>query len=322
LNEAHCRETAQTARLVGDHHESKIFCTWAPVAIAGIGYLPTTLEDRSIVIALRRRLSHERINHIDDKAKARLSELAPQAARWASDNLSRLRAHHSRVPDSLNDRAADNWRPLFAIAEIGGGEDWLRRAERAVLSQSKHMPEEQSPVEELLFDIREIISERAEEFISSIELKDRLLKREDRPWKTFNNGRDMTAHALASLLRPLNIRTHNARSRGGDSVLKSYRCKDFEDAFVRYLPPVIDGTGTPIPIPIEPSATTLQPNSNNGLGGAEIATSSATGTATSAAIHPAPKDKRQPIDLDALIHGRKERVNEGPSGDNPCKTQF
>jgi hypothetical protein len=31
------------------------------------------------------------------------------------------------VPESLNDRAADNWRPLLAIADLGGG-GWSERA--------------------------------------------------------------------------------------------------------------------------------------------------------------------------------------------------
>jgi hypothetical protein len=54
LNSGH-RKGGAVIRTVGDDHEPRQFSTWAPCAIALIGRLPDTLEDRSIVCALRRR---------------------------------------------------------------------------------------------------------------------------------------------------------------------------------------------------------------------------------------------------------------------------
>jgi hypothetical protein len=55
INSGHGRATAIVIRTVGDDHEPRTFSTWAPKAIALIGDLPPTLEDRSIVLTLRRR---------------------------------------------------------------------------------------------------------------------------------------------------------------------------------------------------------------------------------------------------------------------------
>ena len=54
LNCGHDRSGAFVIRTVGDSHEPKQFCTWAPKAIAMIGKLPVTWQSRSIHIALKR----------------------------------------------------------------------------------------------------------------------------------------------------------------------------------------------------------------------------------------------------------------------------
>jgi putative DNA primase/helicase len=49
LNGGHDRMSAYVWRNVGDDHEPRRFKVWAPKAIAMIGQLPDTLEDRAIV---------------------------------------------------------------------------------------------------------------------------------------------------------------------------------------------------------------------------------------------------------------------------------
>lgn len=58
LNAGHRRDGC-VIRSVGDDHEPRAFKVWAPVAIAMIGRLPDTLEDRSIVVSMRRKLPNE-----------------------------------------------------------------------------------------------------------------------------------------------------------------------------------------------------------------------------------------------------------------------
>jgi putative DNA primase/helicase len=61
LNSGH-RRGGTVMRTIGDDHEPRQFSTWAPAAIAMIGRLPDTLNDRSIVISLRRRKATERVH--------------------------------------------------------------------------------------------------------------------------------------------------------------------------------------------------------------------------------------------------------------------
>ena len=57
--------------------------------------------------------------------------LRRRCARWSQDVLPVLGATDPVMPESLHDRAADNWRPLCAIAEGAGG-TWPQRAAQAI----------------------------------------------------------------------------------------------------------------------------------------------------------------------------------------------
>jgi hypothetical protein len=53
-------------------------------------------------------------------------DLARKAARWAADNAERIGAADPDLPPGIFNREADNWRPLFSIAAVAGG-DWPER---------------------------------------------------------------------------------------------------------------------------------------------------------------------------------------------------
>lgn len=63
LNAGH-RRGGQVTRTVGEDHEPRQFSTWAPAAIAMIGRLPDTLNDRSIIVSLKRRKASERVEFL------------------------------------------------------------------------------------------------------------------------------------------------------------------------------------------------------------------------------------------------------------------
>jgi Protein of unknown function (DUF3631) len=74
----------------------------------------------------------ERLRRIDN---ADFAMLRRQALRWCEDNLKTLSTADPAVPDTLNDRAADNWRPLLAVADWAGSE-WPKCARDAALDLS------------------------------------------------------------------------------------------------------------------------------------------------------------------------------------------
>src|SRR5262249_17680748 len=127
LNSGHNRRNAFVVRSVGENFDPKQFSTWAPKAIAKIGKLPPTLYGRSIRLELQRKTADETVKPLRADRLEHLKPLLQKAARWAADNINALREADPELPKELHGRAADNWRPLIAIADRAGGE-WPKRA--------------------------------------------------------------------------------------------------------------------------------------------------------------------------------------------------
>jgi len=231
LNTGH-RRGGQVTRTVGDDFEPRQFTTWAPAAIAMIGRLPDTLDDRAITVRLKRRKPTERVRVFRGDRVDELRVLARKAARWALDNRKALTSADPEAGKLIN-RAADNWRPLFAIADIAGGK-WPRLA-RSTAKSAEASKEDQSIKTILLSDIRDVITERRQsDRISSNELAAALGAIEGCPWAEWRNGKPMTANGLARMLGPFGILP--GTKRAGSDTFKGYLYSDFTDAFASYLP--------------------------------------------------------------------------------------
>ncbi len=233
LNSGHTRPLAYVIRNVGDDHEPRKFTTWCALAIAAIGSLPDTLEDRSIAIPMRRRRHDEKVERLRSDRTGHLAVLASKIARWVIDNEIALGASDPETPGDLNDRAADNWRPLIAIADRAGG-GWPQRTRRAaILLSGSGTDDADSNRAKLLADIRSIFVDLDAEWLPTTALLGKLVVREDRPWSDYRNGKALNANGLATLLRPYGIRPKVARD--GTATLRGYHQEDFADAFCRYL---------------------------------------------------------------------------------------
>lgn len=235
LNSGHTRDAAYVLRTVGDEHEPRRFSTWAAKAVAMIGRLADTLADRSIVIPMRRRALGEHVERLRLDRPDAFEEMRRRATRWSADNHAELRDADPEMPGDLGDRAADNWRPLLAIADLAGGE-WPERARAAALALSgATQGEERASVnEQLLADVREVFSEHGAEQIFTAELLAFLCSLKERRWGDWRNGRPMTDRQLSDRLKLFGIRSRSLRD--GAKTAKGYLRQHFEDAFARYLP--------------------------------------------------------------------------------------
>lgn len=260
LNSGHNRSTAGVIRTVGDAHEPKRFDTWTPVAIAMIGRLPDTLADRSIEILMRRKKQGEHVARFRLDRTGALEELHRKIIRWVRDNETTIGDWDGPVPNRLHDRAADNWRPLFAIADVVGGA-WPEQARQAALALTP--TEDASPGVKLLEDIRDIFDEVGDDRLLTQELLERLHAKEHRPWAEYKMGKPLSATQLANLLRPYAVSPNTIRSH--EAVAKGYTRASFEDAFARYLP--------------QQSVTPLQPAENLNFSGIPAVTDEAPVTA-------------------------------------------
>jgi putative DNA primase/helicase len=282
VNAGHKKDGA-VFRCVGDDHEPRAFYVYCPMVIAGIGSQRDTIEDRSIIINMKRKMRYEVIKPFRTDKPGDAEMLARQCARWADDVRIRLGGADPTIPEGIYNRAADNWRPLLAVAETIGG---------AVLEQARVVAQtktaEASAGENygimLLTDIRTLFVESQQQPLSSKEIVDRLCELDDRPWADMAWGRGLTKHKLASFLKPFGIRPQQVKINGFNQ--RSYRAEQFADAWARYvepLPPVptfIDILYAPMssimpPADPEQSATLLHSNQINSFDGKQTATGNA-----------------------------------------------
>jgi hypothetical protein len=234
LNSGHTKAAAHVIRNVeiNGEHKPRRFSTWAPKAIATIRELADTLEDRAIVLALQRKPRGAKVDRLRKRDNDDFAGLRRKAARWAADNFAKLTDPDPRIPDALNDRAADNWRPLLAIADLAG-EDWPRRAREAACILSGDGHDSNAINVELLGDIEAAFGEL--DAITSVDLVAALVADPERPWATWTKGdKPLTPNQLARLLRPFAIISETVHPVGRPHA-KGYRRARFEDAWASYL---------------------------------------------------------------------------------------
>ena len=228
LNSGHIKAAAHVIRNL--KHKPRRFSTWAPKAIATIGALADTLEDRAVVVRLQRKPRGATVERLGRRDNAEFAALRSQAARWAADNFDKLADPDPRMPD-LNDRAADNWRPLLAIADLAGG-TWPKEARRAACLLSGEEQDGAIGVE-LLRDIRSAFGDG--DVIRSSDLVAQLTADPERPWAEWKHGRPLTQKQLAGLLAPFHIISLTVHPPGQPDG-KGYRRIDFEEAWAAYCP--------------------------------------------------------------------------------------
>jgi len=232
----HTKGTAFVMRMGGENRDQvERFSTFCPKALSGIGRLADTLEDRSVPIKMKRKLRTDNVTKMrEDQYEHEVAILQSMCCRWAQDHLEQLRRADPKVPAELNDRAADNWRPLFAIAELGG-EDWVDRANKAARALSGENETDDEAISAQLFgDIRALFERRDVDRLASLEIVEELSTMEERRWPEWKNGKPITQTQLAALLKPFEIVPRLIAI--GVERARGYHHWQFEDAFSRWLP--------------------------------------------------------------------------------------
>jgi Protein of unknown function (DUF3631) len=233
LNSGHTKAAAHVIRNVevNGEHKPRRFSTWAPKAIATIRSLADTLEDRSIVVTLQRKPRAAAVARLRKRDSDEFATLRRRAARWAADNFSSLTDPDPAIPEALNDRAADNWRPLLAIADVVGG-NWPVRAREAACCLSGEGQDTAVNVE-ILADIYKVFGDA--DVMRSVDLVAELTADPERPWAEWKHGRPLTQKQLAGLLKPFGIISGTVDPPGLPSA-KGYKRAAFQAAWESYLP--------------------------------------------------------------------------------------
>ena len=202
--------------------------TFAMAALAGIGAMPDTIEDRAVVVKMRRRNRTEPVSpfrHRRDRQPLR--QLAQQLTEWLRADLETLEQAEPAMP--VEDRAADTWEPLVIVADYAGG-PWPQRARAAILALTGEADETQmSPRLRLLADCRTAFGQ--DTALPTAVLLERLKADPEAPWSTYGPT-GLTAMKLGALLREYDIRSTTARFGGQQA--KGYLRDAFTDAWNRY----------------------------------------------------------------------------------------
>jgi hypothetical protein len=234
LNAGH-RRGAKVYRCEGDNNTVRSFSAFAPVALAGIGALPGTLHDRSIVVRLARARPREVGARFDSRRVEYETELRQKLARWTYDNFDKLQGCDPQLPETAFNRLADNWRPLFAIAEAAGG-DWPQRVHAAFIALTASPDLDAQGVGTLLLsDIADLFAAENTDRLPSSKLAEALGAIEGRPWAEWGkHRRPISPNQLANQLRRFGVSSRVIRV--GDETPRGYLLADFSEAFERYLP--------------------------------------------------------------------------------------
>ena len=250
---------ASIPRCVGPRHEVQSFEVFAATALAGLGDLPDTVMSRSIIVRMRRRAPHERVEPFRSREhEAPGHAIRNKLAEWAFVVGQSVGAAWPRMPEGIVDRPQEVWEPLIAVADAAGGE-WPARARAACLALVKVAADRRVTLGiRLLADLRTIYGDA--DALTTSTILDRLCDRAkrdggdpyldaDAPWAELH-GKPLAERGLASMLKKYDV--HSQKVKVDGRALQGYRREHLWDAWQRYLPPLSPKEEEPVE-PVEPA---------------------------------------------------------------------
>lgn len=195
--------------------------TYCPKAFAGIGGLPRTIADRSIPIVMRKRTAFTPVARLHQRTVRHESQVPRMLlVRFGAQNVSKLGYARPSIPNELDDRAADVWEPLLAIADVIGG-TWPARAREAAVILCSHRKEADTDGIQfrLLSDVKQVFDRLDTDRVKTEVLLDCLHGLEESPWSEID-GKPLDARGLADALRGFGVAPKKLRI--GRQALQGY----------------------------------------------------------------------------------------------------
>ncbi|WP_237773932.1 DUF3631 domain-containing protein [Actinosynnema sp. ALI-1.44] len=216
---------------------------FAPVALAGLaGRMPDTITTRAITIHLRRRRHDEHVeSYRESRATRQATPIREALSAWMTSIGDNLVEAEPDMPDGVEDRPAEIWEPLLAIADQAGGH-WPETARKACTYFVLNQKTAPSLGVRLLADLRALFTERDTDRLHTADIITHLRSIDDAPW-TDLNGKPLDALRLSKELSPYQVAPLSLRINGKSA--KGYTIHPttdpveqvgLTDAWARYLP--------------------------------------------------------------------------------------
>jgi hypothetical protein len=209
---------------------------YAAVAVAGLGWLPDTILTRAVIVRMRRRKSDEQIEPFRRRMVAPEAILIrDQIERWARGIPAEI--DWPKMPSYIQDRDADVWEPLLAVADLIGG-DWPYRARQAAKALLEAAKDAEPSFGVLLLTHLKMVFGEADKMPTE-RILEKLHAIEEAPWSDLR-GKPLDSRGLARLLREYGIKSRVLRIN--ETTVRGYQRNDFADAWSRYIPPLATAT--------------------------------------------------------------------------------
>lgn len=217
------------------------FPAFCSMALSGIGRLPDTIEDRSIVVALKPKGKGQVDRYNSRRVKRLGGELRGLVGSWITRHGHRFERGEDETPEfpaGLDSRAEDCWEPLLIVADTAGG-DWPRWARESAVAMSGYRDQatNEGDALELLADIRTIFEQYGDK--PALWTKDvvaNLCRMEEAPWAELK----LNGHQLARHLREFDLHSAQIWQQGENRM--GYRRADLEKVWAMYLNTEVDLT--------------------------------------------------------------------------------
>lgn len=217
---------------MGTNQVVQAFPAYCAMALAGLDALPDTIATRSILVAMRKRAPHERVKPWRTRNEPNGHALRDALADALAPHMDALEVAEPVMPEGVEDRPADVWEPLLAIADAAGGE-WPRAARAAATFLTLGRSAEPSRGVQLLTALHTIWEEAGwPEYLSTTDVLAALNAREEEPWPSMRGGQGIDARMLATNLGKYGVRSKTVRI--GDATAKGYAREHLGDPWARY----------------------------------------------------------------------------------------
>ena len=237
LNAGHRRgATALRCVVRGKEVDVVEFPAFCAVALAGLDDLPDTIATRSVIVRMQRRAPGEFVEPFRHRLQEPEGlELHDRLAKWADEILAEVTDTWPVLPDEIQDRDADVWEPLIAVADMAGF-GWPARARVTAVTLVTDKSQDGRAGSlgiRLLADLRDFFALNTTTSKSSTtDILHYLIDIDESPWGDLR-GKPLDARGLSRRLAKYGIKP--GAHRDGERVFKGYDADHFADAFARYL---------------------------------------------------------------------------------------